>query len=109
MERIIQGSNDPIVLEVGEELNGFSKLSAILTSYGKTYKTWELSDVTITEEGNLILPLTENETLALPEGTLKLDIKGLKNNVIEFMEVVKLYVVKRDNHTKLKGDENESN
>lgn len=101
--KIIQGSNDPLVLEIDGVVE-FEKISAVLCSKGNVIKEWSSDDAEI--EGNyVILPLEENETLLFDKGNATLDIKGLDNKgKIVFMNLVEYIVVERFNKKRLTGD-----
>lgn len=96
MANIIQGSNDPLVLEV-EGLDTITNLSACLYSYGERKKEWSLEDAMI-QGKQLVLPLSETDTLKLSRGIVTLDIKVLnKAGTVVFMDLVRYKVVERPN------------
>lgn len=105
MEKILQGSNEPLLLETDEEaIKELTSFSAALVDRDTILKIWTLEDITI-QENILILPLKESETLALNNGLVTLDIKGLnKNGTIIFMELVDFHVIHRANKTVLTGE-----
>lgn len=107
MEKIIQGSNDPLILEVDGELGAVKVLSAGLYSYGVSKKIWTYEDVTISNN-IIVLPLSEADTLNLSRGPITLDIKGLTEaGEVIFMDLVDYRVIERNNKTILTPVENE--
>lgn len=97
---IIQGSNQPIILNIGKEASDISKLSCLLYSATSNLKHWELDDVTISE-GKLTLPLEESETLEFPSGKAILEVKWLEDGNIEFAKKLNIQVSKRMDTTQL--------
>ena len=99
--QIIQGSNDPIVLEVEDTLADYVSMSAVLNRGTRAYKKWSMEDMVI--QGNtLILKLSESETIDIPEGVVTLDIKGKKKDgLISFMEEISYDVIPRQNKERL--------
>lgn len=103
METIIQGSNDPLVLDI-ENINEAEKISAVMASYGKVKKEWSRDDMRI-QDDFLILPLSEEETLEFNRGVMDLDIKALDaDGKVVFMDIVHYRVIDRVNRTRLTGE-----
>lgn len=103
MLSILQGSNDPLILEV-DELTGVSTVSAGMYAYGICKKAWDQSEITI-NENHIILPLSERETLQLGRGIVTLDVKGLTEaGEVVFLDLVNYTVVERHNKTPLTPD-----
>ena len=98
---IIQGSNNPIILEFDSPMEGITDFSAVLSYKGQSIKQWRLSDVQI-EDVSIIMPLTQEETLAFPSDRLCLEIKWLNNDNICFAERIAISVEKRFDKTELK-------
>lgn len=97
---ILQGSNNPLVIQFDASVADIPKLVVTLwsdrvTMSANPLKTWEKADMTVSGD-TVICPLTEQETAALPPYALVLEAKGLngEGNTI-FWEEYKLDVGKR--------------
>ena len=83
---IIQGQNDPIVVNLSEAIIP-TKLHALLyTRDGKDLKHWELADVTI-DGSTVYLPLTEAESVKFPACKASLEMKWIEGGIIDFIGV----------------------
>lgn len=80
---IVQGSNNPLVIEFEETLDFPAMVITLwndaLPHRGQPLKRWGLSDVTIVED-KVICPLSERETAAFPETGVILEVKGIDGN-----------------------------
>ena len=81
---IIQGSNNPIVIQFDANISEMPTLIITLWSDKDIYqprmiKRWNKSDINM-EENIAVCPITEAETKALPPGKLVLEAKGLDDN-----------------------------
>lgn len=103
--RIIQGSNEPLVVQI-EGIEAFRMLSfSLFNSLRVRKKHWMVDDVQI--DGNIITcPLTETETLALEEGNYLFEMKFVDDSgSIVFAEPITITVVKRYDTTNFEGVE----
>lgn len=102
---IIQGQNNPIVVEFDEAIET-DEIHARLTNQadGKELKHWE--DETVTVSGNRVtLPLTQEETIGFPAGSAVLEIKFMDNDgIVEFSEKMKIKIDARYDHHILGGE-----
>ena len=74
---IVQGSNIPITITFDETVSDIPVIVATLwAGQGNMIKRWDNADMEI-EGDTAALPLTEEETAALPCGFIALDVKGL--------------------------------
>lgn len=78
---IIQGSNNPLVIQFDATVEGMPTLVVTLWSdtamhQTKMIKRWNIEDMTI-DDKTAICPITEEETKALPQGKLIIEAKGL--------------------------------
>lgn len=87
---IIQGSNEPVVIEFRVEHEIKKVNVAIFDEQDNLIKDWSFGSVDITNN-TVVAPLTEQETMDFPVGILSLEIKWLDNddniwhsNVISF-------------------------
>lgn len=90
---IIQGQNNPIVVEFDETIET-NEIHAKLTSQadGQQLKHWDDSEITIEAE-HVILPLTQQETIGFPAGAAILEIKFMnEDGVVEFSEKMKVKI-----------------
>lgn len=81
---IIQGSNNPLVIQFDTSIADMPVLVVTLWSDTAMYPTkmikrWNTEDMTI-EDDTAICPITEQETQHIPNGTLILEAKGLDEN-----------------------------
>lgn len=99
---IPQGSNSPITLTFTDEVNP-SAFSAVLVAAGRIVKRWSAANVGAA--GNIvILPLTETETAAFPEGKALLEVKWLDGDVVIFAESIPMEIGERiDRGVRLNG------
>ena len=98
---IIQGSNNPIILEFDSPIEGITDFSAVLSYKGQSIKQWRLGDVQI-EDDSITMPLTQEETLVFPSDRLCLEVKWVDNDNICFAEKIIISVEKRFDKTELK-------
>ena len=80
--KIIQGSNNPIVVNFDRDISQCSKVEVGLyhpkPHTEQTLKEWHKDDITFYEnEAYIELPLTQKETMAFPIGRVSLEIKAL--------------------------------
>lgn len=102
-EEILRGSNDPIVIEIDDEGIDFSeypRVTAVLSQKNLVCKHWIKEDMEF-EDNFIILPLSEEDTMELPLGLVTLDIKGINNRMIDFVDLVKFKVVDRPNKDRM--------
>ncbi len=77
---IIQGTNIPILIEFYDDLSDVAELLVTLwRRNGTELKRWTTEDMII-EGDTATLPITEEESAALPEGYNTMEIKGLDDN-----------------------------
>lgn len=109
---IIQGSNEPIVLEFDRDMSEVQKFSAVLFKQAKALSTnsidselkkWSREDAFI-EDGKVILGLKEEETMKFPVGVATLEVKWLDNADVMFADEVQIDVVKWFDKTRLTDD-----
>ena len=98
MESIIMGDNKPIVLEMDEPVSNIDKFSAVIYGKNRDYKRWNEEDVEL-KDTTISLPLTQEETLAMKEKAVSLEVKFLTNDNIEFFQIITFYVVERRDST----------
>jgi len=109
---IIQGSNEPLVIQFDQNVSGFPQFVITLwkTKSTGTYdlmKQWNKADMTI-DGDTVTLPLTEAETRALPVGWLQVEAKGLDNegNTLFWAEMQIDVAFRRDKSITLGGISN---
>ena len=97
---ILQGSNNPLVLQFDASVENLPKLVVTLWSDRLSQschplKMWEKADMDISGD-TAVCPLTEQETAAFPQSTVLLDAKGLdgEDNTI-FWEELRVDVMHR--------------
>ena len=78
---IIQGSNNPLVIQFDADISGIPTLVVSLWCdmagyFGRALKTWERDDMTISGD-TAMCEITEAETRAFPTSKLILEAKGL--------------------------------
>lgn len=102
---IVQGSNAPILLTFDNIMENVTDFSAVLVSRrlgdeNKIIKQWTKDDIEI---GGLdiILPLTQEETMEFPSGTHALEVKWVNEDNICFANVVNVNIEYRADKTKL--------
>lgn len=110
MIEIYQGGNTPIVIEIEDDpIPKFNDISASLymERLGEL-KHWMMEDVEFYEE-KIILPLSQEDTLRLPEGTAVLSLKALgeEDNVITYNELAVKIMYKFDKTLMNGGDGDE--
>lgn len=104
MQSIIQGSNDPIGLEIEGDVSSFAEISAMIFQGRKLLKEWKTEDV-LTIDNVLYFPLKESETLQFPAGLVTLDAKAYTaDGRIAFMELVKFSISPRENKHQFTGE-----
>lgn len=102
---IIQGSNNPIILEYDSPVDKITDISAVLTRRSSLQcnesgyaKQWRMADVQKSGK-TILLPLTQNETLSFMPGRYDLEVKWIENDSIIFARVVTIYVEPRSDRT----------
>lgn len=97
---ILQGSNNPLVLQFDASVEGLPKLvvtlwSDRLSQSCRPLMKWEKADMSISGD-TAVCPLSEQETASLPQATIILEAKGLdgEDNTI-FWEECKIDVMRR--------------
>lgn len=80
---IVQGENEPVVLEFQEDMTALQDFSALLfMKYSrKEQKRWSKDEIDI-NENVITLPLSQTETLAFDYGIAVLQIKWMINDEI---------------------------
>lgn len=88
---IIQGSNNPIVVNFDRDISQCPSVEVGLylpKAHGYlTLKEWHKADISFNEnEAYIELPLSQEETLSFPSGKISLEIKALDsdNSVVVF-------------------------
>lgn len=81
---IIQGSNNPLVIQFDASIADMPVLVVTLWSDTAVYPTkmikrWNNEDMTISDD-TAICPISEEETKNIPNGRLVLEAKGLDEN-----------------------------
>lgn len=79
MIEIIQGSNDPIIIEMDEDISDIEKISVGLYSSSTRVKQWDIDDIGI-ESTVMSCPLTQTETAALTGISYTLSVKMYDSN-----------------------------
>lgn len=97
---IYKGSNQPIRLELDDNILEFTKISCVLYNKRKALKKWTEDDVVVTNE-EIQLPLKETETLAFPACKAELEVKWLNENNVEFAQIMSVIIVDRRDDTLL--------
>lgn len=104
LQSIIKGSNEPLIIEVefDDDIESeVKKLSGQLINNGQVIKEWTLEDVSFANN-DIILPLTESDTLKLTDGYATLDLKFLnQNDIVVFFDVIKYRAIDRANTSRL--------
>lgn len=102
---IIQGSNNPIILEYDSPVDKITDISVVLTQKGSLQcngsgyaKQWRMADVQKSGK-TILLPLTQYETLSFMPGKYDLEVKWIENDSIIFARVVTIYVEPRSDRT----------
>ena len=102
---IIQGSNNPIILEYDSPVDKITDISVVLTRRGSLQynesgyaKQWRMADVQKIGK-TIFLPLTQYETLSFMPGKYNLEVKWIENDSIIFARVVTIYVEPRSDRT----------
>lgn len=110
---IIQGANEPIILNVKKDLTDIQDFSAVLYSEKSlikgtgavVLKKWTKDDVTIDAYENevtpITLPLKESETMGFVKGNAKLEIKWLLEGNIWFAEEAVILVKEWNDKTRM--------
>lgn len=117
---IVQGSNEPVVLIFREDLSdeSFKGFSALLVrkATGATLKHWDADDIEVLTETNettgdvitqVVMPLTEDETMAMPFGTAILEIKWRLDDDIFIADSQEIHIKRAFDRTRLMDDGNE--
>ena len=102
---IIQGSNNPLVIQFDADVSGLAKLVATLWGRsGTPLKTWTLSDMSVSGD-TAICPITEDETAKLSGMSVTLEVKGLdgSDNTVFWDSVDVDLKQRRDRIIKLTG------
>lgn len=78
---IVQGSNSPLVIKFDASVAAIPTLVVSMWCDKPGYaarpvKVWERSDMTISVD-TALCPITEDETRALPDGSVTIEAKGL--------------------------------
>ena len=108
---IIQGSNNPLVIQFDQDVSGFPQFVVTLwktkTSEYDLVKQWNKAAMTI-DGDTVTLPLTEAETRAMPAGLLQVEAKGLGTggNTLFWAEMSIDVVFRRDKTIVLGGSSN---
>ena len=105
---ITQGSNLPLYFSnIPISLDSIDDVSAGIYTQkdGKELKHWGKDDLTITENG-IIAPLTQTESMSLPEGTVYAELKFTDNTGVILPGIrVRIYVSKRSDKNELAGEQ----
>ena len=105
MEKIYQGSNDPLILTIDDDLTKYEQISAVLVKNHQALKEWDMSNITIDGQ-DLILPLEESDTISMPFGIAKLDAKAYRvDGSIAFFVLIDYLVIPRENKHRFVGGE----
>lgn len=99
---LINGSNLPIIIHIRNPIV-INNLSAVLANYKGILKIWDL-DNAVLQDGDIILPISEQESLSFESGKAVLEIKILDddNNVI-CAKPQQLYIENRIDDTVIGG------
>ena len=103
---IIQGSNLPITVTFDQDITDIPLIVATLwAGQGSMIKRWDMADMEI-EGDTATLPISEEETSALPCGFIALDVKGLDEdrNTIFWDEASIRVLSRRDKGIALTGE-----
>lgn len=105
---IIQGSNEPLVIQFDESVDTLDKLLVTLWAdkpSRRLIRQWRETEMQIAQ-GTVTCPLTEQETAALPNGPLTVEIKGLDaNGTVVIYEAIPIPVaIRRDGSIPLTED-----
>lgn len=78
---IIQGSNNPLVIQFDTDVDTLPALVVTLWSDNAGYQTkmlkrWNIGDMEVTGD-TAVCPISERETKSLPSGDLVIEAKGL--------------------------------
>lgn len=95
---IIQGSNNPITLTFDADITDIPTIVATLwAGRGTMLKRWDKADMAI-DGKEAALPLTEEETVAMPCGFLALDVKAVDDdgNIVFWDEASVQVLPRRD-------------
>ena len=102
---IIQGSNNPIILEFDSPVDKITDISVVLAQKGLRHcnvsgyaKQWRMADVQKSGK-TILLPLTQYETLTFEPGKYDLEVKWIEDESIIFARVVTIYVEPRSDRT----------
>ncbi|MFI3238892.1 MAG: hypothetical protein R3Y47_12845 [Lachnospiraceae bacterium] len=90
---ILQGSNAPIKLIFDKEIK-WTDFSAVLYYKNTELKKWTLADI----DEDLLLTLTQEETIAFPECIAILEVKYVDSGIY-FCEKTKIIIASRFDHT----------
>lgn len=93
---MIQGSNNPLVIQFDQAVDSLPQLVVSLWSAsGESLKTWALPDMMV-DGDTAVCPLAESETAAIGGAKVTLEAKGLdgSGNTI-FWDSVNVYVKAR--------------
>ena len=106
---IIQGTNTPIRIdidddEIMEQLESTADFHAMLVKESEPLLHWTKDDVVFTDTG-FNLPLEQDETMELPPGSCKLEMKWLdEEGYVIFSDIVRLTIKRRHDHHILGGN-----
>ena len=102
---IIQGSNNPLVIQFDADVSGLAKLVVTLWGQpGTPLKKWERGDMTVSGD-TAICPITEAETAKINAPKVTLEVKGLdgEDNTVFWSAVDVDITHRRDRIIKLTG------
>lgn len=101
---MIKGQNAPLIILMNENVDA-TKVHALLYNVAGELKHWTTEDITI-DENEIILPLSEEETLQFTAGRANLEVKLLDSDgYIQFTEVFNLNIEDRQDVHRIGGDD----
>lgn len=107
---ILQGTNTPITVEIDdadirEQLANTADFHALLVKDSEDLLHWTKEDVIFVDNG-FMLPMKQSETMELPPGSCKLEMKWLdEDGYVIFSDLIKLTIRRRyDHHILGEGD-----
>lgn len=99
---IIQGSNEPIIIEFDESIEAI-KMEMSLYTRNKELKHWSYSDLVISDK-TVKAPLKESETMGYPVGDASVELKWKdQEGYNHFADILHTEIVPRRDKT-LMGD-----
>ena len=100
---IVQGSNEPIIIEFDFESNIKKVNIALFDNSSNKLKSWSFTDKDILDNV-VIAPLSETETMNFPDGIIHLEVKWLDDDdVIWNTNVISVRCSKRDDKSLMLG------